>query len=73
VAGVNVPKAAMNACFNDAVKGVFQTNPHNVHVIKAAQEGAGTFYIELAHGHKHVVCEVNAKGEIFATEYRRLP
>jgi hypothetical protein len=72
VAGVKVPQAAMNACFNDAVKGVFQTNPQNVHVIKAAQEGADNFYIELAHGHKHVVCEVNSKGEIFNTEYRRL-
>jgi len=73
VAGVKVPKAAMDSCFNDAVKGVFQTNPHNVHVIKAAQEGSDNFYIELAHGHKHVVCEVNSKGEIFNTEYRRLP
>lgn len=73
VAGVKVPRAAMDSCFNDAVKGVFQTNPHNVHVIKAAQEGSDNFYIELAHGHKHVVCEVNSKGEIFNTEYRRLP
>jgi hypothetical protein len=72
VAGVKVPKAAMDSCFNDAVKGVFQTNPHNVHVVKAAQEGSDNFYIELAHGHKHVVCTVNSKGEIFNTEYRRL-
>jgi hypothetical protein len=72
VAGVKVPQAAMNSCFNDAVKGVFQTNPQNVHVIKAAQEGADNYYIELAHGHKHVVCSVNSKGEIFNTEYRRL-
>jgi hypothetical protein len=73
VAGVKVPKAAIDSCFNDAVKGVFQTNPHNVHVIKAAQEGSDNFYIEFAHGHKHVVCVVNSKGEIFNTEYRRLP
>ncbi|THD82427.1 hypothetical protein E7811_15400 [Aliigemmobacter aestuarii] len=72
VAGVKVPKAAMDSCFNDAVTGVFQTSPHNVHVVKAAQEGADNFYIELAHGHKHVVCSVNSKGEIFNTEYRRL-
>jgi hypothetical protein len=70
--GVRVPKAAMDACFNDAVNGVFQTNPHNVHVIKAAQEGSDNFYIELASGHKHVVCSVNSRGEIFNTEYRRL-
>ncbi|TCO68286.1 hypothetical protein [Rhodovulum euryhalinum] len=72
VAGVKVPQAAMNSCFNDAVKGVFQTSPGNVHVIKAAQEGADNFYIELAHGHKHVVCTVNSAGQIFNTEYRRL-
>jgi hypothetical protein len=72
VAGVKVPPAAMNACFDDAVKGVFQTSPGSVHVIKATQEGADNFYIELAHGHKHVVCEVNSKGEIFNTEFRRL-
>lgn len=72
VAGVKVPQAAMNSCFNDAVNGVFQTNARNVHVVKAAQEGADNFYIELAHGHKHVVCTVNSKGEIFNTEYRRL-
>jgi hypothetical protein len=72
VAGVKIPKAAMDSCFNDAVKGVFQTNPGSVHVVKAAQEGADNFYIELAHGHKHVVCSVNSKGEIFNTEYRRL-
>lgn len=71
-AGVKVPKAAMDACFTDAVKGVFQTSARNVHVVKAAQEGADNFYIELAHGHKHVVCTVNSKGEIFNTEYRRL-
>lgn len=72
VAGVKVPQAAMNSCFTDAVRGVFQTNEKNVHVVKAAQEGADTYYIELAHGHKHVVCTVNSKGEIFNTEYRRL-
>lgn len=72
VAGVKVPQAAMDSCFQDAVKGVFQTSPNNVHVVKAAQEGADNFYIELAHGHKHVVCTVNSKGEIFNTEYRRL-
>jgi hypothetical protein len=72
VAGVKVPEAAMNACFQDAVKGVFQTSPNNVHVIKAAQEGSDNYYIELAHGHKHVVCSVNSKGQIFNTEFRSL-
>jgi hypothetical protein len=72
VAGVKVPQAAINACFDDAVKGVFQTSPGNVHLIKAAQEGSDTFYIDLAHGHKHVVCTVNSAGQIFNTEYRRL-
>lgn len=73
VAGVKVPPAAMRSCFDDAVKGVFQTSPNSVHVIKAAQEGSDNYYIELAHGQKHVVCSVNSKGEIFNTEYRRLP
>jgi hypothetical protein len=72
VGGVNVPQAALNACFTDAVRGVFQTSESHVHVTKAAQEGADTYYIELAHGHKHVVCTVNSRGEIFNTEYRRL-
>jgi hypothetical protein len=72
VGGVNVPQAALNSCFTDAVQGVFQTSASNVHVTKAAQEGADTYYIELAHGHKHVVCTVNSRGEIFNTEYRRL-
>lgn len=67
-----VPRAAMNACFNDAVNGVFQTSANNVHVIKTAHKGSDTFYIELAAGHKHVVCTVNSKGEISNTEYRRL-
>jgi hypothetical protein len=72
IGGVNVPQAALNSCFTDAVRGVFQTSESHVHVTKAAQEGADTYYIELAHGHKHVVCTVNSAGEIFNTEYRRL-
>ncbi|GHC54081.1 hypothetical protein [Neogemmobacter tilapiae] len=71
VKGVKVPQAAMNSCVNDAASAM-SVGRHQIHVVKAGQEGADNYYIELASGHKHLVCSVNAKGEIFDTRYGRL-
>jgi hypothetical protein len=71
VAGTKVPQAALNSCVNDAASAM-SVSPHHVHVIKAGQEGADNFYIEVAAGHKHLVCSVNSQGQIFDTRYGRL-
>lgn len=71
VRGTKVPQAALNSCVKDAASAM-SVGTHQIHVIKAGQEGADNYYIELASGHKHLVCSVNAKGAIFDTRYGRL-
>lgn len=71
VSGTRVPQAALNNCVADAASAM-SVGRHDIHVIKAAQEGAASYYIEVASGHKHLVCETNAEGQIFNTRYGRL-
>lgn len=71
VGGTKVPQAALSSCVNDAASAM-SVSAHHIHVIKAGQEGSDTFYIEVAAGHKHLVCSVNSQGQIFDTRYGRL-
>ena len=71
VHGTKVPHAALRSCTQDAASAM-SVNAHDVHVIKAGQEGSDNFYIELASGHRHFVCAVNSKGGIFDTRYGHL-
>jgi hypothetical protein len=66
-----VPRAAMDSCVGDAASAM-SVGRHDIHVIKANQEGSDNFYIELAAGHRHFVCAVNSAGQIFDTRYGRL-
>lgn len=69
--GTRVPQAAVNSCVSDAASAM-SVGRHDVHVIKAAQEGSDNYYIEVASGHRHLVCSVNSQGQIFDTRYGRL-
>jgi hypothetical protein len=71
VAGIKVPQAALSSCVSDAAAAM-NVGGQDVHVIKAGQEGSDNYYIEVAAGHKHLVCSVNSKGQIFDTRYGRL-
>ena len=71
IGGVSVPKPALNSCISDAASAI-NVGAQDIRVIKAGQEGADTYYIEVASGKKHLVCSVNSKGQIFDTRYGRL-
>ena len=71
IGGVSVPKAALNSCISDAASAM-NVGAQDIRVIKAGQEGADTYYIEVASRKKHLVCSVNSKGQIFDTRYGRL-
>jgi hypothetical protein len=69
--GTKVPRAALNSCISDAAAAM-NVGGRDISVIKANQEGSDNFYIEVASGHKHLVCAVNSQGKIFDTRYGRL-
>lgn len=71
VGGVIVPQAALDSCVADAASAT-SVGTQDISVIKAGQEGSETFYIEVASGDRHLVCQVNAQGEIFDTRYGTL-
>ena len=71
VGGVSVPQAALDSCVSDAASAM-SVGVKDVRVIKAVQEGADNYYIEVASGKRHLVCSVNSKGQIFDTRYGRL-
>lgn len=71
IKGTIVPAVAVKNCVQDAASSM-SVGTHDVHVIKAGQEGADNFYIELASGHRHFVCAVNSEGQIFDTRYGTL-
>lgn len=60
----SVPGAAMRSCVSEVANSL-GVGTHDVHLIKTGQEGADNFYIELAVGHKHLVCGTNAAGKVF--------
>lgn len=71
IGGVRVPKAALDSCISDAASAM-SVGAQDIRVIKAGQEGADTYYIELAGAKKHFVCTVNSQGQIFDTRYGHL-
>jgi hypothetical protein len=66
-----VPRAAWHSCVKDAASAM-NVGAKHIKAVKAGQEGADNYYIELAGPKKHLVCSVNAKGQIFDTRYGRL-
>jgi hypothetical protein len=71
VGGVKIPKKALDSCVGDAASAM-SVGKDKIKVVKAGQEGADNYYIEVAAGKKHLVCAVNSKGEIFDTRYGTL-
>lgn len=71
VRDVKVPAAAIAGC-RDEVSSSFGVSMRDVHIIKAGQEGSDNFYIELASGHRHVICGTNSKGQVFNLRNGRL-
>lgn len=69
--GTKVPHAAMRSCVAEAASS-WGVREHDVHAVKSGQEGADNFYIELASGHKHVICGTNAAGQVFNLRNGRL-
>ncbi len=64
VHGTKVPVTAIRSCREEAATS-WNVSKRDVHLIQAGQEGADNFYIELASGHKHVICGTNSAGEVF--------
>lgn len=71
VGGTKVPQAAINSCVSEAASS-WNVAGQDVQVIKAGQEGSDNFYIELASGHKHVICGTNSAGQVFNLRDGRL-
>ncbi len=64
VGGVKVPQAALNSCVSEVASSL-NVSTHHVHVINAGQEGSDNFYIELAAGHRHLICGSSGAGQVF--------
>ncbi len=71
VGGTKVPAAAMRSCRDEAASS-WGVHRRDVHPVNAGQEGANNFYIELASGHRHVICGTNAQGQVFNLRNGRL-
>jgi len=71
VAGVKVPRKALDSCISDAASAM-SVRAQDIKVIKVGQEGSDNYYIEVAGPKKHLVCSVNSQGQIFDTRYGRL-
>lgn len=71
VHGMKIPSAAIAGC-TDEVSSSLGVGKHHVNVIKAGQEGSDNFYIEMASGHRHVICGTNSKGQVFNLRDGRL-
>ena len=71
VGGMKVPQAALNSCVSEVASSL-NVGSHHVHVIKAGQEGSDNYYIELAAGHRHLICATNGAGQVFNMRDGRL-
>ncbi|MEW9922265.1 hypothetical protein AB2B41_21920 [Marimonas sp. MJW-29] len=71
VSGTKVPAQAMRSCVSEAASS-WGVRERDVHPVKAGQEGADNFYIELASGHRHVICGTNSQGQVFNLRNGRL-
>lgn len=71
VHGTQVPVAAMRACRDEAASS-WGVHRRDVHAINAGQEGSDNFYIEVASGHKHVICGTSGAGQVFNLRNGRL-
>ncbi|MCR9150622.1 MAG: hypothetical protein NXH83_10635 [Rhodobacteraceae bacterium] len=71
IGGTKVPTEAVNSCVTEVASSL-NVSGHHVHVIKAGQEGANNFYIELAAGHRHLVCGTDGAGAVFNLRDGRL-
>lgn len=71
VDGTKVPVNALRSCRDEAASSS-GVGKHDVHLTKAGQEGSDNFYIELASGHRHVICGTNSQGQVFNLRNGRL-
>ena len=71
VHGTKVPVEAIKSCKDEAASSL-NVGKHDVHMIKAGQEGSDNFYIEMASGHKHVICGTSGAGKVFNLRNGRL-
>jgi hypothetical protein len=71
VHGTKVPVVALRSCRKEAASS-WGVGNHDVHVVNAGQEGSDNFYIEIASGHRHVICGTNSEGQVFNLRNGRL-
>jgi hypothetical protein len=69
--GPNAPTRAMRACVGEA-SARWGRDPRDIHVIKTRQAGSDDFLVEVAAGHKHGHCEVNAMGTNYQFRHGRI-
>lgn len=70
------PNLAMRSCVGEA-SARWNRNPRDIHVVASAmgsfsQAGGQEYRVEVATGHRHAVCNVNAEGTVFGIEKGRL-
>ncbi|TCO71568.1 hypothetical protein [Rhodovulum euryhalinum] len=75
-AAQGAPNLAMRICVSEA-SAQWGRNPRDIHVAGSAmgtfsQAGGQEYRVEVATGHRHGVCNVNAEGTVFSTEDGRL-
>jgi hypothetical protein len=69
--GPNAPTLAMRACVGE-VSARWGRDPRDIRVIKTRQAGSDDFLVEVAAGHKHGHCEVNAMGTNYQFRHGRI-
>ncbi|RBI83812.1 hypothetical protein DRV85_14255 [Rhodosalinus halophilus] len=62
--GPNAPTLALRGCVGEA-SARWGTNPRNIHVVNSTQVARDDFYVEVAAGHRHAVCEMSAQGRVY--------
>lgn len=70
------PNVALRTCVGEA-SAQWGRNPRDIHVVGSAtgafsQAGGQEYQVEVAAGHKHGVCTVNAQGSVFSFRSGRL-
>lgn len=75
-AAQGAPNLAMRGCVGEA-SAMWNRNPRDIHVVASArgsfsQAGGQEYRVEVAAGHRHAVCNVNAEGTVFNVRNGRL-
>lgn len=70
-ASPNAPTLSMRSCVGEASAN-WNLNPRAIHVVDTVQAASDDFYVEVAAGHRHGVCEVSAAGKIYLFQNGRM-